>query len=133
MTTESRALIDLERKFWQALVDEDADAATDMLCEPALMVSAQGAMKFDHATYRKMAEQGSMILTNYELSDMDVVFPTDDTAILTYKVRQTMAPRNRKHDGVVETMTDTSTWIHMQDGWKCIMHTETPAEEKARH
>ncbi|MEO8117694.1 MAG: hypothetical protein ABI606_00030 [Rhodoferax sp.] len=32
--------------------------ALDLLCEPALMVSAHGAMKFDHARYRQMADHG---------------------------------------------------------------------------
>ena len=53
MPTPSKTLIDLENKFWQAIVDQDADAATDLLTEPALMVSAHGAMKFDHAGYAR--------------------------------------------------------------------------------
>ena len=24
-------------------------------------------------------------------------------------------------------MIDTSTWIRAQEGWHCVMHTETPA------
>ena len=59
MPTSSKTLIDLETKFWQSMVDQDTDTALEMLTEPALMVSSHGAMKFDHAGYRKMAEQGS--------------------------------------------------------------------------
>jgi Domain of unknown function (DUF4440) len=76
MPTPSKTLIDLEKKFWQSMVDQDTDAALAMLSEPALMVSSHGAMKFDHAGYRKMAEQGSMVLTSFEFSDTQVVFPT---------------------------------------------------------
>ena len=88
MQTSSKTLIDLEKRFWQSLVDQDTDTAVALLSEPALMVSSHGAMKFDHAGYRKMAEQGSMVLTSYELSDVEVVFPNDTTAILTYGVKQ---------------------------------------------
>jgi hypothetical protein len=28
---------------------------------------------------------------------------------------------------------DTSTWIRAGDGWKCVMHTETPMAAKAKH
>ena len=56
MQTPSKTIIDLERKFWQSIVEQDTDAALDMLCEPALMVSTHGAMKFDHQGYRRMAE-----------------------------------------------------------------------------
>jgi hypothetical protein len=76
MPTPSKTLIDLETKFWQSMVDQDTDTALEMLTEPALMVSSARAMKFDHAGYRKMAEQGSMVLTSFELSDMEVFSPT---------------------------------------------------------
>ena len=83
--------------------------------------------EFDHAGYRKMAEQGSMVLTEYQLSDMEVVFPNDSTAVVTYHVRQKMAARGEKKAGPVEEVNDTSTWIKDGGAWKCVMHTETPA------
>jgi hypothetical protein len=135
MQTSSKTLIALENRFWKALVDEDADTAISMLTEPAYMVSSHGAMKFDHATYRKMAEQGSMIVKSYRLSDMDVVFPTDDTAVLTYKVEQAVAPRAEPARSETQQMADSSTWVRRGDQWLCVMHTESPidAEAKASH
>jgi len=53
MRTSDKTLIDLETKFWQSMVDQDPDTAVSLLSEPALMVSAHGAMKFDHAGYRR--------------------------------------------------------------------------------
>jgi ketosteroid isomerase-like protein len=132
MPTPSKTLIDLENKFWQAIVDQDADAATDLLTEPALMVSAHGAMKFDHAGYRKMAEKGSMVLKSYEVSDMNVVFPNDSTAVLTYHVKQKMAQRGESKSALQE-MNDTSTWIKSGDRWQCVLHTETPAGDSKSH
>jgi len=125
MATPSKTLIDLEKKFWQSMVDQETDVALQMLEEPALMVGAHGAIKFDHAGYRKMAEQGSMIVKSFELSDVETVFPNDATAILTYRVKQKVAARQ---DGksTVQEMNDTSTWVSTRDGWKCVMHTETP-------
>ena len=132
MPTPNKTLIDLERRFWQAIVDQDADTATELLTEPALMVSSHGAMKFDHAGYRKMAEKGSMVLTSYELSDMNVVFPNDSTAVLTYRVKQKVSQRENGKDTVQE-MNDTSTWIKQGDDWRCVVHTETPAAAKTNH
>jgi ketosteroid isomerase-like protein len=125
MPTPSKTLIDLENKFWQAIVDQDADTAVDLLTEPALMVSSHGAMKFDHDGYRQMAEKGSMVLESYELSDMNVVFPNDSTAVLTYHVRQKLAQRGDGKSALQE-MNDTSTWVKSGDRWQCVMHTETP-------
>ncbi|MGH8617567.1 MAG: nuclear transport factor 2 family protein [Burkholderiales bacterium] len=129
MATSSKTLIDLETKFWQSMVNNDTNAALELLTEPALMVSTHGSMKFDHAGYRKMAEHGTMVLKSFDLSDMEVVFPSDTTAILTYRVKQSVAPRG-SDKCVVQEMHDTSTWIHKGDHWQCAMHTETPVEGK---
>jgi ketosteroid isomerase-like protein len=134
MKDSANTLKDLERRFWQSMVDEKTDTALALLDEPALMVSAHGSMKFDHAAYRKMAEQGQKVLKSFELGDMETVFPTDDTAILMYSVKQTMAPREGGADST-EEMVDTSTWVRKDGAWKCVMHTETPAAKgaPARH
>ncbi len=125
MTDDTQTLMGLERKFWQAIVDEDAQTAIDLLTEPALMVSSHGAMKFDHATYRRMAEQGTMTVKSFELSDMESVFPAEHTAVLTYRVRQVLVPRDGSEE-IVQQMTDSSTWVRDGDRWQCVMHTETP-------
>ncbi|MBC7681056.1 MAG: nuclear transport factor 2 family protein [Ferruginibacter sp.] len=125
MQNPSKALIDLETKFWQSMVDHKTDEAVKLLCEPALMVSGHGAMKFDHAGYRKMADQGSMEIHSFELSDMKVLFPNDSTAVLSYRVKQGMAPRGQGTTTEQE-MNDTSTWVQTDQGWRCVMHTETP-------
>ena len=123
-------LIELEMRFWNSLVDQDADTAIELLTEPALMVSEHGAMQFDHAGYRKMAEQGSKVLRSFELSNMQVMFPNDSTAVLTYHVKQEMSPRD-EIDGMTQEMNDSSTWIKEGQFWKCVMHTETPANGSA--
>jgi len=132
MPTPSETLVRLEQKFWQALVDQDTETATELLSEPALMVGTHGAMKFDRDGFRKMARQGSMIVTGFELRDVDVVFPNTNTAILTYKVKQSVRPRS---DTVVqiEEMNDTSTWVQNGERWQCVMHTETPVQSSSRH
>jgi len=125
MHTEKRMLIDLEKSFWQSMVDEDTETAVSMLSEPAMMVSPHGAMKFDHDGYRRMASHGSMVLKAFELSDMDVLFPAEDTAVLTYRARQSMAIRGGSHHTTQE-MADSSTWVRKEGRWQCVMHTETP-------
>jgi len=131
MPTPSQTLIDLETKFWQSMIDQDTDTAVAMLSEPALMVSSHGAMTFDHAGYRKMAEQGSMILTSFEFTDPQVVFPSESTAIVTYGVKQGVTARGQS-DSAIQEMVDSSTWIRTDQGWRCAMHTETPADKDVR-
>jgi hypothetical protein len=82
-----------------------------------------------------MAEKGSMVVTDFELSDMEVLMPSDSTAILTYRVRQTVAPREAGADqhATTQDMLDSSTWIRDGQGWRCVMHTETPAVSSPSH
>jgi hypothetical protein len=126
MATTQQTLIELEKKFWNSLVEQDTDTALDLLTEPALMVSSHGAMQFDHAGYRSMAESGSMVLTAFELSDMQVVLPNDSTAVLTYHVKQEVTQRGAGERSTQE-MNDSSTWVKTDGTWQCVMHTETPA------
>lgn len=130
MQTAERMLIDLENSFWQSMVDEDTETAVSMLSEPAVMVSAQGAMKFDHAAYRRMASHGAKVLKSFELSDMDVLFPAEGMAVLTYRARQSMAPRGGG-SVIMEEMADSSTWVRRDGKWQCVMHTETPVPAEA--
>jgi hypothetical protein len=132
MTTFAKTLIDLETKFWQSMVDQDTDAALQLLHEPAMMASSHGAMKFDHAGYRKMAEQGSMVVTSFALSDVEVVFPSETTAVMTYRVKQTVASREGGKSGkdTIQDMSDTSTWVYVDKRWQCVLHTESLLEVK---
>lgn len=127
MQTSSKELIDLERKFWQSMVDEDSDTAISMLNEPSLLVSSHGAMQFDHEQYRQMAEHGNMVIKAFELSDMTVVFPTDQTAVLTYRVTQSLLERG-KSELLKQDMADASVWAQKDGKWLCVMHTETPIQ-----
>ena len=127
MSTSHQTLIDLENRFWQSIVDEDSAAAVEMLAEPAVMVNAHGAMKFDHAGYRRMAQNGPVVLTSFELSDVQVVFPNDSTAVVTYHVRQEVAPRGQDKRNIQE-MHDSSTWVRTDGKWRCVLHTESTAE-----
>lgn len=130
MSAPSKTLIDLEKKFWQSMVDTDTEAALKLLAEPSMMVSSHGAMKFDHPTYRRMAEEGEMVVTGYEMSDVDVAFPNEATGIVTYRVMQQVAARGKSAGATTQEMYDTSTWLLTNGEWRCVLHTETPAEKK---
>jgi hypothetical protein len=133
MTTAAKTLIDLETKFWQSLVDQDTAAALELLHDPACMATAHGAFKFDHAGYRKMAELGPMVVTSFALSDVEVMFPTETTAVMTYHVKQSVGARDGGNSAT-QDMSDTSTWVHVGNRWQCVLHTEAPMQAAAaRH
>lgn len=122
MNNAKRDIERLETAFWQSMVDGQPKVAAGMLAERALMVSGHGAMTFDPAGYVRMANDPSHKLLDYALSDMEVLFPSDDVAIATYKVDQKV-----ERDGKSMTMqaVDSSTWVKSGGDWKCVAHTES--------
>lgn len=122
MHTPRHRIEQLERAFWQSMVDDDPKVATGMLADTALMVSGHGAMSFDHAGYTKMAKDPSHRLVQFKLSDMDVMFPSGDLAIATYKVQQQV---ERDDKPMQMQAVDSSTWVKSGDDWKCVVHTES--------
>lgn len=130
MQTASSEVIALENKFWQSMVNEDADTALSMLTEPSFMISSHGAMKFDHNEFKKMIQSGSMTINSFELSDMNVTFPSEDTALVTYKAKQSITMRGQSKP-VNQEMTDSSVWTRSSGEWRCALHTETPVDSNA--
>jgi ketosteroid isomerase-like protein len=112
----------LEHAFWKSLVDRDADAATGMLAPQALMVSSHGTLRFDPPQYAKMLADPKHGLLDFTLSDMEVLFPTDEVAIATYRAKQKMAMDGKNLD---QDVIDSSTWVKVDGAWKCVAHTES--------
>lgn len=72
MRTSTKTLVDLETRFWQSMVDQDAVTAVSLLSEPAFMVSSHGAITFDHEGCRRMAEQAPKVLSGFELIEVEM-------------------------------------------------------------
>ncbi len=127
MQDASREIEKLEHAFWSSLVDRDVDAATGLLAPQALMVSSRGAMQFDPPQYAKMLQDPKHGLLDYTLSDMAVLFPTEDIAIITYRAKQTMQMDGEQLE---QDVVDSSTWVKLDGAWKCVAHTEVEAKPK---
>jgi len=116
----------LERAFWQSLVDDQPEVASSLLTPTALMVGSHGAMSFDPPAYERMARDPKHSLLDYRFSDMDVLFPSDDVAIATYRAWQKY---EKDGETVEENVFDSSTWLKVDGKWKCAAHTETKAAD----
>jgi hypothetical protein len=91
VTDSTDTIVKLEKTFWQSMVDKDADKAMTMIADQCLITGPMGAMRSDPADYKRMTEQGDWELDAFEFSDVQVIFPVEDTAIIAYKV-------TRRHD-----------------------------------
>ena len=119
---DSATIERLEKQFWQSMVDKDADKAMTMIADDSLVVGPEGAMRIGPEEYMRMTEEGQWELDRFELSDVNVVFPNEDTGIIAYKVHQTGTMRGQEMD---LNCADSSTWVRDGNDWKCALHTET--------
>jgi hypothetical protein len=89
----------------------------------AAMAGSMGTYRFSPDEYVKMSEKSPFTINDWAMSEEDVIFPNDETAICMYRVNQTVT-----NDGKTEKMDtlDTSVWVKDGDSWKCAMHTEVP-------
>ena len=121
--TIEQDLLDLERRYWQALKDKDVDTALELTDEPCLVTGASGVGKVDKQAYASMMENATWTIDDYAIGDdVQVRMLGDDTAVLAYTVREQL-----KVDGkpVSFDAADASTWVRRGDRWVCAMHSES--------
>ena len=126
MTESTDTIVKLEKTFWQSMVDKDADKAMKMIADECLITGPMGTMRSDPEDYKRMTEEGSWELDKFEFSDVQVIFPVEDTAIIAYKVHQTGTMKDQPMD---LNCADSTTWVRDGNQWKCALHTETILED----
>lgn len=125
MTTQGE-IMDLERRFWQSMVDMDIDTAVSLLDAQSVSAGSGGIRHFDPDGYKELARSGDARLASFEFSDEKVVFPTPDVAIASYKAKQSFTV-----DGQTQGMVayDTTTWVRKNGKWLAAAHTESPEQK----
>jgi hypothetical protein len=122
MQTASETILGLETRFWQSMVDKDIDTAMKLIADECLIAGPMGTMQITPEKYGEMAREGAWRLDKFEFTDVNVICPNDDTAVIAYKVHQTGTMKDEKMDLLC---ADSSTWIRDGQAWKCVLHTET--------
>ena len=67
----------------------------------------------------------SRIFDTFEFSDLKVIFPAEDTAVVAYKVHQRGELKGEPMD---MQCADSTAWVKDGRAWKCALHTETILE-----
>lgn len=115
-------LMTKERQLWKAFKNKDAKAFGQWIAEDAQDISApDGRLRTKSEIIQMMSEFN---ITEYELTEMQVIDVTDDVSIVTYK-----AKTKGTHNGKVmpETQHYISTvWVHKDGDWWARFHQESP-------
>jgi ketosteroid isomerase-like protein len=124
MTTQTveAELLELEKRFWQALKDKDANTAMSLTDYPCIVTGAQGVGAIDQKTFAAMLKSSPYTLHRFKIKDgAEVRLVRDDVAIVAYQVHEELTV-----DGKPVTLdaADSSTWVRRDGRWLCASHTE---------
>lgn len=119
-----RDVLELERRFWDAMKTKDAERAKEMTDERCIVVGAQGVSSIDPVTMGRMTEEGPWRLEQFEVDEesAQVRMVAPDVAIVAYRVEERVVV-----DGKTVSMAanDSSVWVRRDDEWRCALHTES--------
>jgi hypothetical protein len=122
MTTNEQEILDLEHQFWDTMITRDVETAVKLTADPCIVAGAQGAAKIDHQMFREMMSHNSWVLHKYEFKNPTVIFPNDDTAIISYEVHEDLTVEGKP---LTMEAADTSVWVRKYGSWRCSLHTES--------
>jgi hypothetical protein len=121
---DKHEIIEMENRFWQSIVDDDVEAAVAMLDDRSIVTGAQGVATLSHDDYRKMAKQGGQMwnLKSFQIEDVRVSFPTEDVAVIAYKVTEDIEVEGKP---LTLKAADATTWVYKDGEWLAALHTES--------
>ena len=123
-TAIEKELLELERKYWQAIKDGDVPALVRLSDDPCVVTGAQGVGQLSRAQLSGMFAGATWKLDSFEISNAIVRAVTDDVVAVAYKVVERLTV-----DGKPLTIdaSDSSVWVRRDGGWVCAVHTEAIA------
>jgi hypothetical protein len=118
------AIIAKEKAAWQAFKDKKADDFKKLVSADLVAVYAQGTMNMQ-------AELDTMSKTDvksFSLSDIKVVMPDADTAIISYKVKVESSLQGKDNSGDYNC---GSVWRNQGGEWRAVFHSDMKEEKPA--
>src|SRR6478735_4949691 len=83
-----KELLALERQYWQAIKDGDAEQSARMSDDPCIVTGASGVGRIDRSTLERMFATATWKLTGFEISSPIAKLLSDDVAIVAYKIHE---------------------------------------------
>ena len=115
--TIKQEILNLEKKYWTAMKDQDLETALSLTDFPCFVAGARGYQVVDRPTFEKMfkSHEGSIKSFDFDETKFDVKQVSPDTVVSAYQIQSSANL----------PAVDTSTWIRKNNKWVCTMHTET--------
>lgn len=122
--TGEQEVLDLEKQYWQAMKNNDIDAALRLTDDPCLVAGAHGVRSIDRPTFIAIMKKMPATVRDFVVKDdAQVRLLGNDVAIVAYTVCEELSTPEGKT--VTLDAVDTSTWVRRNGRWLCAMHTES--------
>ncbi|MGE0160256.1 MAG: nuclear transport factor 2 family protein [Dehalococcoidia bacterium] len=117
-------LLNLERRYWSAVQEKDATAATELSDDPCIVVGAQGVGEVSKDELGGLLDSATYELERFDMEDVHVRKLSDGVVALAYKVKESLVVDGE--DVSLEAF-DSSVWVRRNGEWMCALHTESLA------
>jgi ketosteroid isomerase-like protein len=125
-TSVERELMELDRKYRDAMKAGDTGTLERLTADPCIVVGAQGATKFKRAQLGDMMRSNEYKLKSYKIDEGSISFRElgNGAAALAYKVHEEY---DRAGKPQAMDSYNCSVWVKNGATWECAVHTESPA------
>ena len=123
-TISDQELLALERSYWDALKARDARTIGRLTAEESTVAGASGASVLGPSSIAKMIEEASYTIKDYRIDPQSVHVNRicDDAVAISYGVHEDLEVDGKP---VKLDAFDSSVWKQTENGWKCLLHTES--------
>src|SRR6266498_1888035 len=123
-TISDQELLALERSYWDALKDRDARTVGRLTAEQCTVAGATGASVVDPRSIVKQLETATYRINDYRIDPQAVHINRvcDDTFAISYGVHEDLEVDGKP---VKLDAFDSSVWKKTENGWTCVLHTES--------
>ena len=126
--THTRELFDLEKQYWEASKNADAQALERLTADDFTFVMSEGIMGFSRQQFADMMAKEGGKITGYKLDESSLKMHeiTPDVTLVSY---QSHIEYNDGGKQKGDSYT-TSIWARRGGSWRCAAVTDTPITKK---
>ena len=123
-TISDQELLALERSYWDALKDRDIRTVCRLTAEDSTVAGASGVGSVDPRSIGKLIESAPYRINDYRIDPQTVRVNRlcDDAVAIAYAVHEDLEVDGKP---VKLDAHDTSVWKKTDNGWTCVLHTES--------
>ena len=119
-------IVALEKKYWDLMQAGDYRGCVAMMTDRSVTVGSRGARIVDKEEYLRRGDTADWKLNAFRLSEEQVLFPSENVAIICYRADQDALVEGRPSK---TSDLHMSTWVRTPQGWLAAAHAQSQGGE----